>query len=229
MTRLGSLAAFAQALAYLLFLALVLVVLPAQGSIQVADFLDPASLLAKAATHSQTVPTLVTLELLDIGFGVFPLLVVVALMQQLVQATASERYLMLGFIIINTALWLAAAAIDTGGLPAFVQLYQQHPDEARTGYRVLETVTLQLTNAAAAAYGVSILVVTKAAWRPKALPRPFLWLSLIWGAIAILSWPFIIIGAVGPLVGIFWSVWVGVLLWRAVARIINHSTALATK
>ncbi len=215
MPRIGGVAALVQALAYGLFLLLVLVVLPAQGGIQVADYLNPASLLAKAAAHPQTVPFIVALDLLNIAFGIFPFLLLLALVSHLIQATSNERILALGFALINAALYLAAAAIDSAGLPAFVQLYQQHAQDAITGYRVLETVTLQLGNAAAASYGIAILVATRAAWRTKTLPRPFVWLSLIWGAIAVLSWPFIIIGASGPIVGIIWSVWVGILLIRA--------------
>jgi hypothetical protein len=221
--RAGSLAAFAQALAYLLFLVLVLAVLPAQGGIQVADFLNPASLLAKAVAHPQTVPTIVILDLLNIGFGVFPLLVLFALVQSFPQATIEERVLVVGFVLINTTLYVASAAIDSGGFPAFVQLYQQHAQEAVTGYRVLETVTLQLGNAAAASYGVAVLVATSTAWRTRAVPRPFVWLSLVWGAIAVFSWPFIIIGALGPVVGIVWSVWSGLLLWRVAAPLPKQS------
>lgn len=49
--RAGSLAAFAQALEYLLFLALVLAVLPAQGGIQVA-FSQPGEPVSKSGSIS---------------------------------------------------------------------------------------------------------------------------------------------------------------------------------
>jgi hypothetical protein len=213
MNRLGGIAALLQSGAYLVFLVLVLVVLPTQ-SIQVADFLDPGSLLAKAAAHPQAIPVIVTIDVLNIGFGVFPFLVLLALIQGISQATTNERILVVSFVVVNMALFVAAGAIDSGGFPAFVRLYQQHAQGAAAGYQTLETVALQLTNAAAASYGVSILVMAVAAWRTKALTRPFLWLSLGWGAIAVLSWPFIIIGAVGPVVGIIWSTWTGILLLR---------------
>ena len=215
MYRIGSLAALLLALGYLLFVVLVVVVLPAQGGIQVADFLDPARLLAKVAAHPQTVPTIVTLDLFNIGFGVLPFVILLALLQSIPQATRNERTLALGFVLINATLYLAAAAIDSGGLPAFVQLYQQQAQEAVTGYRVLETITLQLGNAAAASYGLATMIVAAVALRTQALSRPFLWLSLVWGAIALLSWPFIVIGAIGPLVGVVWSIWAGVVLWRS--------------
>lgn len=215
MNRLGGIAALLQSCAYLLFLLGVLLVLPTQSGIQVADFLNPASLLAKAAAHQQAISIIVSIDLLNIGFGVFPFLILLALIQSIPQAPSNERILVIGFVLVNTALFVAAGAIDSGGLPAFVQLYQQHPQEAQIGYQALQTVALQLSNAAAASYGVSILIMTRAAWRPKALSRAFLWLSLVWGVIAILSWPFIIIGAVGPIVGIVWSIWAGVLLLRS--------------
>lgn len=214
MRRIGGISALLQGGSYILFLLLVLVLLPLQGGIHVADYLDPANLLGKAAAYPQTVSSLVVLSLLYIGFGVFPFLMLLALVQTIPQATRNERLLVVGFVLINTTLSLAAAAINSGSLPSYVQLYQQHVQEAVTGYRVVGDIYLQLGNAAAAAYGMATIVLGVAALRGNALPRSFAWLSLVWGAIAILSWPFILIGAIGPIVGIIWSLWVGLLLWR---------------
>lgn len=129
---------------------------------------------------------------------------------------------------------------STGGMPCSiaaeawlllhkpcVQLYQQHAQGAVTGYQVLETVTLQLGNAAAASYGIAILIMASAAWRTRALSRPVVWLSFVWGAIAVLSWPFIVIGAVGPIVGIVWSGWMGLVLWRVAATATKPPPVLA--
>lgn len=117
--RIGGLAATGQAAAYVGFLMLVVV-------------------------HPGTEPLLLAIDLLSIAFGILPLLVLVGLVQRITNISASECYLMFGFIVVNTALRLAAAAIDSAGLPRFLQLYTQHPDEAQSGYQVLGTVTLQL-------------------------------------------------------------------------------------
>ncbi len=213
--KIGGLAAFGQALAYICFLTLVLGFLPAYGGYALTDYTDPAQLFLKAALHPSVQPFLLTYDLLNIAFGLLPPLIIVALMQRLNKATASERYLMLGFVFINAALWLAAAAIDSGGLPTFLQLYSQHPDEAGAGYRVLGTVSLQLGNAGSFAYGLSLLVMSWAAWRTNAFSRAFLILSFVWGMCAVLSWPFIIAGALSTVVGVVWCLWIGWLLFRS--------------
>jgi hypothetical protein len=214
--RIGGLAAFAQALAYLCFLALVLAILPAYGSYTLQDYTNPAELLRKAALHPSVQPFLLAYDLLTIAFGLLPLLVVVALGQRLEEATKSERQLMLGFVYINAALWLAAAAIDSAGLSTFLPLYVQHPDEAVAGYRVLGIVSLQLGNTGSFAYGLALLIQSWAAWRAKVFKRAFLVLSFVWGVIAVLSWPFVIAGAIGSLVGIVWCLWLSILLWRSI-------------
>lgn len=212
--RIGGLAAFGLALAYVGFLALILVFLPAFGGYALTDYTDAAELLRKAALHPSVQPFLLAYDLLNVAFGLLPPLFMVALERRLDKAARSERSLMLGFVFINAALWLAAAAIDSAGLPTFVQLYAQHPDEAVAGYRVLGILSLQLGNAGAFAYGLSLLVMSWAAWRAKALSRAFVGLSVVWGFMAVLSWPFVLAGGLSTIVGVVWCVWLGILFWR---------------
>lgn len=212
--KIGGLAALGQALAYICFLTLVLGLLPAYGGYALTDYTDSAQVLRKAALHPSVQPFLLAYDLLNIAFALLPLLIIVALVQRLDKATMSERYLMLGFVFINAALWLAAAAIDSSGLSTFLQVYSQHPDEAVAGYRVLGVVSLQLGNAGSFASGLSVLIMSWATWRTKAFSRAFVGLSGVWGAIAVLSWPLVIAGALGTIVGVVWCVWLSLLLWR---------------
>lgn len=213
--KMGSLAALGQAVTYACFLTLVLGLLPAFGGYALTDYTNAVQVLRKAALHSSVQPFLLTYDLLNIAFGLLPLIFVVALVQRLDKATRGERYLMLGFVTINAALWLAAAAIDSGGLSTFLPLYVQHPDEAVAGYQVLGIVSLQLGNAGSFAYGLALLVMSSAAWRTHAFSRVFLILSFMWSLVAVLSWPFVVAGAIGSVVGLVWCVWLGILLWRA--------------
>lgn len=214
--RIGSLAAILQALAYVIFLVLVLRILPALGGYALSDYTDPATMLRKAALHPGVEPFLFALDMLSIGFSLLPLFIIIALVQQVSQATASERRLTLGFILINAALWLAAAAIDSSGQPMFLHLYSSgQTAEAINGYRIIGLINLELGNAASFAYGLSLLAISIAAWRTKAFSRAFLVLSFIWGLIAVLSWPFVIAGALGTLVGIVWCLWLSVLFWQS--------------
>lgn len=213
--RIGGLAALGQALAYLCFLALVLGFLPAIGGYALADYTDPATMLRKAALHPDVEPFLLAVDMLSIAFSLLPLLIIVALVQRVNQATASERRLTLGLVLINAALWLAAAAIDSSGQPMFLHLYSSgQAAEAITGYRVVGLINLELGNAASFAYGLSLLVISFAAWRTSAFSRAFLVLSFLWGVIAVLSWPFVIAGAIGSLVGVVWCLWLSILLFR---------------
>lgn len=213
--RIGSLAARLQALAYVLFLVLVLGFIPAIGGVALSDYTDPATMLRKAALHPGMEPFLFAVDMLSIGFSLLPVFIIVALVQRVSQATASERRLTLGFVLVNAALWLAAAAIDSSGQPMFLHLYTSgQAADAVNGYRVVGLINLELGNAASFAYGLSILVISWAAWRTSAFSRTFTVLSFVWGMIAVLSWPFVIAGAIGTLVGIVWCLWLGILLMR---------------
>lgn len=214
--KIGGLAAFGQALAYGCFLALVLGFIPALGQVALADYTDPATMLRKAALHPGVEPFLFAVDMLSIAFSLLPVLIMIALVERVNQATSSQRRLTLGLVLVNAALWLAAAAIDSSGQPMFLHLYTSgQTADAVTGYRVLGLINLELGNAASFAYGLSILVISFAAWRTSAFSRAFLVLSFVWGLVAVLSWPFVIAGAIGTLVGIIWCVWLGGLLWRA--------------
>ena len=213
--RIGGLAAVLQALAYVLFLVLVLGILPATGGYALSDYTDPATMLRKAALHPGVEPFLFTLDMLSIAFSLLPVFMMVALVQRVNQATASERRLTLGFVLINAALWLAAAAIDSSGQPMFLHLYTSgQAAEAITGYRIIGLINLELGNAASFAYGLAIVIISIGAWRTHAFSRAFLVLSGVWGLIAVLSWPFVVAGAIGTLVGIIWCLWLSTLLWH---------------
>lgn len=225
--RIGSLATMLQALAYGLFLILVLGFIPAIGGVALSDYTDPATMLRKAASHPGMEPLLFTLDMLSIGFSLLPVCIMVSLVQRVNQATGSERRLTLGFVLVNAALWLAAAAIDSSGQPMLLHLYMSgQTADAVNGYRVVGLINLELGNAASFAYGLSILVISFAAWRTSAFSRAFLMLSFAWGLIAVLSWPFVIAGAIGSFVGIIWCVWLGILLWRVPQ---STSVAVATE
>lgn len=218
----GGLAALFQGLGYVAFSVATLGLVVTQGFATPDDFQHPEQILTLAATHPAAVALLSVLNGGYMAHAVCSFVVIVALIQVASKASLNHKFLAFGPALINSTLYLAAAATDLSGLPAFVHLYAQHPDEAIAGYRVLGTFVLQCENVAGAAYGLSVIVICWAMYQRRTLPRSLCILGMIWGAVALLSWPFFIVAALG-FTGILWCGWLGVVLIRLSASSINQN------
>lgn len=221
----GSIAAFLQVLAYLAFSVAAGLLVFTQGY-SFEDFIHPEVILAKAATHPAALPLLGIMDGGYLAHAVLSFAVMVALVQLVRAASLSHRLFIVGPAIMNSALFLAGAAADLNGLNVFVPMYAAHATQAVDGYRVLFILIFQMEGAAAGGYGFSIVILSWVAWRLHVLPRAFSAVGMVWGAVALLSWPFPIVAALA-LVSLLWYGWLSFLLLQLSQRHHQQTTAEA--
>jgi hypothetical protein len=170
---------------------------------------DPAKVVAVAAS-SQT--TFQALNLLVMLFGITVILVVLALRDRMKDGAPHRMRLAVVASSIAGALFVANGVVSFTGFPPIVTL----PDTAAaaSAYRVLNAVTNGLLVAAIFAAGWAQLMWSWAALSTKALPTWLVYLSLLSGVVAVLTFIVSIFGLLGPVINVVWSLWLGSVLLR---------------
>ena len=211
--KLGGLAALYLAAAYLLAMPFFLLV------VDYPSVVDPVEKVALLASNhvSMHVMYLVTYVVLGIVLAVLAL----ALYQRLrtaapvVMQVATAVGLMWAFVLV------ASGMVFNAGMAAAVDLYPASPDQAASVWRAIEPVAQGLGGSGGELLGgLWVLLVSFAALRGSALPKPLGWLGLAVGLVGIVSVvpPLKDAAIAFGLLQIAWFVWLGVGMLRTAER-----------
>ena len=210
----GGIGALLQGIFFLLILVLIFTVLPGFGFQGPSDFADPAKVLPFVASQP-----LVAFMLFpgDVIFAIFLIMSVFGVYDRLHADSPALIRLATGAGLVATTLILANGTIGNSVLQV-ARDYAQDPASAATTFRTLTLVSsngVGLVSGGIFAYGWWALLISWAALRTGAFPKPLNYLGLVFGAAGVLAIAVPALGFVGPIVGIIWCLWFGMVLLRA--------------
>ena len=208
--RLGGLAALYLAVAYLIGIALFLVVL------DYPSMTDPAEKVALLVEKQMVIFS--TNLLMYVFFGVLLIVLSLALYERLKSGAAAIMQVATAIGIIWAASLIASGMVSNAGIAPVVALYAKDPAQAALTWQGIETVASGLSNGNGEILGgLLTLLVSLAALRAGGLPRGLNILGLLVGAVGIIS----IFPGLTDLTGVFglsqiiWFVWLGIELLRS--------------
>ena len=207
----GGFAALYLAVAYLIGMALFLVVL------DYPSITDPAQKVALLVDKQMVV--FVTNLLMYVFFGVFLVVLSLALYERMKSGAPAIMLVATVIGIIWAGSLIASGMVSNAGIAPAVALYAKDPAQAALTWQGIETVASGLGNGNGEILGgLWTLLVSLAGLRAGGLPKALNILGLLVGAVGILS---IIPGLTEMLVGVFglgqiiWFVWLGIVLLRS--------------
>lgn len=206
----GGLAALYLAVAYLIGMAIFLVVL------DYPSISDPAQKVALLVEMPAV--TFVTNLLMYVFFGVGLTLLALALYQRLQAGAPALMQVATALGVIWAGSLIASGMVANAGIAPAVALYAHDPAQAALAWQGIETVASGLGNGNGEILGgLWVLLVSLAALRTGGLPKGLNILGLLVGAVGILS----LIPGLTDLVGAFglgqviWFVWLAIVLLRS--------------
>jgi len=206
----GGFAALYLAVAYLIGMALFLVVL------DYPSIADPAQKVA-LLVEMQTV-TFATNLLMYVFFGVVLIVLALALYDRLQAGAPALMRAATALGIIWAGSLIASGMVANAGIAPVVALYAKDPAQAALLWQGIEAVASGLGNGNGEILGgLWALLVSLAALRAGGLPKGLNVIGLVVGAVGIVS---LIPGLTDMLVGVFglgqiiWYVWLGIVLLR---------------
>lgn len=206
----GGLAALYLAVAYLIGMAIFLVVLDYPS---ISDPVQKVALLVEMPAV-----TFVTNLLMYVFFGVGLTLLALALYQRLQAGAPALMQVATALGIIWAGSLIASGMVANAGIAPAVALYAHDPEQAALAWQGIETVASGLGNGNGEILGgLWVLLVSLAALRTGGLPKGLNILGLLVGAVGIVS----LIPGLTDLVGAFglgqviWFVWLAIVLLRS--------------
>ena len=207
----GGFAALYLAVAYLIGMALFIVVL------DTPSITDPAQKVALLVRMQMVIFS--TNLLMYVFFGVVLIVLPLALYDRLQAGAPAHMQVATALGIIWAGSLIASGMVANAGIAPVVALYATDPAQAALTWQAIETVAGGLGNANGEILGgLWALLVSLAALRAGGLPRGLNLLGLLVGAVGILS---LIPGLTELLIGVFglsqiiWYVWLGIVLLRS--------------
>ena len=206
--------ALLQGIFFAIILILIFTVLPGFGFQGPNDFADPAKVLPFAASQP-----FVAFWLFpgDILFAVFLILTVMGLDDRLRSNSPFLVRLATAAGLIATALILANGTIGASVLQ-LAHGYPENQDIAGTTFLTLSLVSsngVGLVSGGIFAYGWWALLVSWVALRAGVFPKALNYVGMLFGVAGIGAIFILPLGFVGPVVGIVWCLWLGMVLLRA--------------
>ena len=206
--------ALLQGIFFVIVLGLIFAVLPRFGLQGPNDFADPAKVLPFVASQP-----LVAFWLFpgDIFFAAFLILTVVGVYERLQNNSPTLIRLATAAGLIATTLILANSTIGA----SVIQLahnYPQNRDTAAAAFLTLSLVSsngVGLVSGGIFAYGWWAALISWAALRAGIFPKSLNYVGIVFGAAGIGAIFILPLGFLGPVVGIVWCIWLGVVLLRA--------------
>ena len=207
----GGFAALYLAVAYLIGMALFIVVL------DTLSITDPAQKVALLVRMQMVIFS--TNLLMYVFFGVVLIVLALALYDRLQAGAPALMQVATTLGIIWAGSLIASGMVANAGIAPVVALYATDPGQAALTWQAIETVASGLGNGNGEILGgLWTLLVSLAALRSGGLPRGLNLLGLWVGAVGILS---LIPGLTELLIGVFglsqiiWYVWLGIVLLRS--------------
>jgi hypothetical protein len=206
--------ALLQGIFFVIVVVLIFTVLPRFGLRGPNDFADPAKVLSFVASQP-----LVAFWLFpgDILLAVFLVLTVVGLHERLQNNAPTLIRLATAAGLIATTLILANGTIGAS-VVQLVRTYPQNRETAKTAFLILSLVSsngVGLASGGIFAYGWWVALVSWIALRAGTFPKTLNYIGLLFGIAGIGAIFIPPLGFLGPVVGIVWCIWLGVVLMRA--------------
>jgi len=206
----GGLAALYLTIAYLIGMAIFLVVLDYPS---ISDPVQKVALLVEMPAV-----TFVTNLLMYVFFGVGLTLLALALYQRLQAGAPALMQVATALGIIWAGSLIASGMVANAGIAPAVALYAHDPEQAALAWQGIETVASGLGNGNGEILGgLWVLLVSLAALQTGGLPKGLNILGLLVGAVGIVS----LIPGLTNLVGAFglgqviWFIWLAIVLLRS--------------
>jgi hypothetical protein len=212
--------ALLQAVAFLAIVVFNFALLPTLGLGGADAFRDPARVLQVGNS-----PLLWLSHLPNAVFSLTLVVLALALAERLRTKTPMLTSLSVVSAVIASAAFLALGMVRMIGIPELARLSVDGQAAAGPAYLALNVVTHGIQIAGIFGWGWWALLVGWAALRSAQLPRLLCYLGLLWGVLGILTFAVAPLSLVGVLVGLIWSVWLGVTLSREPVR--GEGTALS--
>jgi hypothetical protein len=208
--KFGGFAALYLAVAYLIGMAIFLVVLDYPG---ITDSAQKVALLVE-----MQMVTFSTNLLMYVFFGIFLIVLSLALYDRLKFGAPAIMQVATVIGIIWAGSLIASGMVANAGIAPVVALYAKDPAQAALTWQDFETVASGLGNGNGEILGgLWALLVSLAALRAGGLPKGLNMLGLLVGAVGIIT----ILPGLIDLVGVFalsqiiWFVWLGIVLLRS--------------
>lgn len=208
--KFGALAALYLAIAYLIGMAIFLVVL------DYPSISDPAQKVALLVDMQMVV--FVTNLLMYVFFGVLLIVLALALYERLQAGAPALAQAATAMGIVWAGALIASGMVANAGIAPIVALYAKDPAQAALSWQAIESVANGLSNANGEILGgLWALLVSLAALRAGGLPGGLNVLGLLVGALGVIS----IIPGLTDLIGIFglgqmlWFAGLGIVLLRS--------------
>jgi len=203
-----------QGIFFVIVLVIIFTVLPGFGLQGPSDFADPAKVLPFVANQP-----LVAFWLFpgDILFAVFLILTVVGLYDRLHGQSPTLLRLATAAGLVATALILANGTIGASILQ-LARGYPQNRAAAETAFLTLSLVSsngVGLVSGGIFAYGWWAALVSWVALGAGTFPKALNYVGMLFGVAGIGAIFIPPLGFLGPVVGIVWCIWLGVVLLRA--------------
>ena len=212
--KFGGFAALYMAAAYMVVMALFLVVLNYQS---ITDPLQKVALLVE-----KPMVFFSTNVLSYVFFGVFLIGLSLALYDRLKPGAPAMMQVATVIGIIWAGSLIAGGMVQNAGINPTVALYTKAPAQAAMSWQAIETVSNGLGNGNGEILGgLWALLVSISALRGGRMPRALNFLGLFFGVVGLVSLP---PGLTAILVGVFglgqviWYVWLGIVLLRGEQR-----------
>jgi len=211
--KVAGVGALLQGVFFVIVLVLILGVLPGFGLQGPKDFADPAKVLPFIASQP-----FVAFWLFpgDILFAVFLFLAVIGLHDYLQAQLPFLMRLATGAGLVATALILANGTIGASMLQ-LARNYPQNRDAAETTFLTLSLVSsngVGLVSGGIFAYGWWAVLISWVALRAGIFPKALNYVGLLFGIAGIGAIVILPLGFLGPVIGIVWCIWLGVVLLR---------------
>lgn len=209
--KIGGIAALFEALIYVTIVVFVFLILPSQGLTGPEALQDPFKVLPVVARSA----SLSIFNLHSIAVAVALLPVVLALYERLQPVDAKWLPLATAAGVGAAVLFLVTGMVDSVSLSQLARAAPQEQPSAAVAFMAVTALRAAIGYAAIFSYGVWLLLVNGIGLRSGALPRPLAWIGLIFGAMGLLAFVIAPLAFIGPLVGIVWNSWLGVVLLRS--------------
>jgi len=212
--RAAGIGALLQGIFFVIVLVLIFAVLPRFGLQGPNDFADPTKVLPFVASQP-----LVAFWLFpgDIFFAVFLIMTVIGLHEHLQNNSPILIRLATAAGLIATTLILANGTLGAS-LVQLAHNYPQNRDTAATAFLTLSLVSsngVGLASGGIFAYGWWAALVSWVALRAGTFPKALNYVGMLFGVAGIGAIFIPPLGFLGPVVGIVWCLWLGVVLLRA--------------
>lgn len=222
--KVGGVFALLLGVLFVLLLVFQFVIRPSQGIASPQDTGDPAKYLPAVVAS----PILLMIFLLQVGFAIALLATALGLEERLRAEGSGLARLATAAATVGAALFLATGMAGWLGVPVVAGLYAQNPALAGPAFVGGSAIAAGLAQGAIFATGWWALLANWTAARSAALPAPLAYLGLLFGAAGVLAFLLPPLSLLGAVLGIAWSLWLGVVLLRAGRRPASAATPAAS-